>query len=124
MLSYIDNVIAPFVDSVREDLAVGKDQAALAIFDHFKGQLTPKVTQCLEKNNIQSVLVLPCCTDRLQPLDISVNKAAESFLTSKFQNWYAYQVTQQYNATAHDEELKASDKLRYVQNQLSLPQFK
>ena len=76
MLSYIDNV--------REDLAVGKDQAALAIFDHFKGQLTPKVTQCLEKNNIQSVLVPRCCTDRLQPLDISVNKAAESFLTSEF----------------------------------------
>ena len=76
MLSYIDNV--------REDLAVGKDQAALAIFDHFKGQLTPKVTQCLEKNNIQSVLVPRCCTDRLQPLDISVNKAADSFLTSEF----------------------------------------
>ena len=98
MLSYIDNV--------RENLAVGKHQAALAIFDHFKGQLTPKVTQCLEKNNIQSVLVPPCCTDRLQPLDISVNKAAESFLTSEFQNWYADQVTQQYNATAHDEEVE------------------
>ena len=72
MLSYIDNVITLFVDCVREDLAVGKDQAALAIFDHFKGQLTPKVTECLEKHNIQSVLVPPCCTDRLQPLDISV----------------------------------------------------
>ena len=83
MLSYIDNV--------RENLAVGKHQAALAIFDHFKGQ---------------SVLVPPCCTDRLQPLDISVNKAAESFLTSEFQNWYADQVTQQYNATAHDEEVE------------------
>ena len=55
MLSYIDNVIAPFVDRVREDL---------------------------------------------------VNKAAESFLTSEFQNWYGDQVTQQYNATAHDEEVE------------------
>ena len=54
MWSYIDNVIAPFIDCVREDLAVGKDQVALAIFDTFKGQLTPKVTQCLEKHNIQS----------------------------------------------------------------------
>ena len=47
MWSYIDNVIAPFIDCVREDLTVEKDQVALAIFDTFKGQLTPKVTQCL-----------------------------------------------------------------------------
>lgn len=28
----------------------------LAIFDHFKGQLTQKVSACLEKHNIHSVL--------------------------------------------------------------------
>ena len=63
----------------------------------------------LRKHNIQSVLVPPCCTNRLKPLDISVNKAAKSFLTFEFQNWYADQVTQQYNATIHDEEVEPID---------------
>ena len=37
----------------------------------------------------------PNCTDRLQPLDISVNKAAKNFLRSEFQNWYADEVAKQ-----------------------------
>ena len=51
MLAYIDKVIVPFVDRVREDLGVGEEQAALAIFDQFKGQTTPKVMEALEKHN-------------------------------------------------------------------------
>lgn len=30
--------------------------------------------------------------DRLQPLDLIVNKSAKDFLRSQFQNWYAKQV--------------------------------
>ena len=85
MLGYIEEVIVPFVDSVRDRLNVDQSQAALAIFDHFKGQLTDNVVQLLETFNIQSVLVPASCTDRLQPLDISVNKSAKSFLKSEFQ---------------------------------------
>ncbi len=40
MLEYIHGVIIPYVDSIRDTLGVGKEQAALAIYDHFKGQLT------------------------------------------------------------------------------------
>ena len=32
------------------------------------------------------------CTDRLQPLDISVNKAAKEFLRRQFHDWYAKQI--------------------------------
>ena len=39
MLEYIDNIIVPFVERVREHLKLGKEQAALAIFDHFRCQL-------------------------------------------------------------------------------------
>ena len=35
------------------------------------------------------------CTDRLQPLDVSVNKAAKEFLRRQFQEWYSEQVCQQ-----------------------------
>ena len=33
-----------------------------------------------------------CCTDRLQPLDLSVNKAVKNFLIKQFQDWYAKEV--------------------------------
>ena len=32
------------------------------------------------------------CTDRLQPLDISVNKSVKEFLRDKFQAWYSEQI--------------------------------
>lgn len=35
------------------------------------------------------------CTDRLQPLDVSVNKAAKEFLCRQFQEWYSELVCQQ-----------------------------
>ena len=71
---------------------MGQEQAALAIFDHFKGQLTDNVVALLEKHNIQSVIVPPNCTDRLQPLDLTVNRVAKSFLQCQFREWYATEV--------------------------------
>ena len=40
-------------------------------------------------------LIPPNCTDRLQPLDLSVNKAAKDFLRDQFREWYAKQVCMQ-----------------------------
>ncbi len=97
MVMYIEKVIVPFVNTIRNSLGVDENQAALAIYDHFKGQLTEKITMLLDKHNIQSVLVPPSCTDRLQPMDISVNKTAKSFLRSEFQKWYADEIAHQLN---------------------------
>ena len=52
MLQYIKEVIVPFVDRKREDLNLDADYPALAIFDHYKGQLTDNITQELEVNKI------------------------------------------------------------------------
>ena len=35
------------------------------------------------------ILVPANCTDRLQPLDVSVNRAAKQFMRAKFKGWYA-----------------------------------
>ena len=85
MVAYIECVVIPYMNGVHEMLGVGEDQAALVIFDHFKGKLTPKITELLEEN-ITSVLVPPGCTNHLQPLDVSVKISAESFLRSEFQS--------------------------------------
>jgi len=62
------------------------------MFDNFKAQCTPSFLSLLDKNNISIVMIPPDCTDRLQPLDLCVNKAAKDFLLGQFREWYAKQV--------------------------------
>ena len=62
------------------------------IFDNFKGQCTEEFLKFLDSNNIDVILILPNCTDRLQLLDLSINKAAKEFLRKQFHKWYAKQV--------------------------------
>ena len=102
MVEYIQEVIVPYVECVREELNK-PEQAALAIFNNFKGQLTEKVLQELEDNNIQSVLVPANCTDRFQPMDLSVNKSIKSFLRSQFSTWYSQEVFKQMEAHKQQE---------------------
>ena len=49
----------------------------------------------LKDSNILYVTVPGNCTDRLQPLDLSVNKPAKDFLRSKFQEWYGAEICKQ-----------------------------
>ena len=88
MIEYIKLIIIPYVEQKRKELKLSKNQAALALFDVFKGHQTP-VTSLLEEHNILVVPIPANCTDRLQPMDLSINKAAKDFMRSK---WYATQV--------------------------------
>jgi len=49
----------------------------------------------LEETKIHSCLLPPNTKDRLQPLDVAVNKPAKEFYRQKFQEWYSLQVPQQ-----------------------------
>ena len=89
MIQYIQNVIIPYVNSVRTD----DNEAALIIMDNFKGQTAPSITSLLEENNIHVCLLPPNTTDRLQPLDVAVYKSAKEFYRQKFQEWYSKQVS-------------------------------
>ena len=42
--------------------------------------------------NILIAIVPASCTDRLQPLDVSVSKPVKDFLRSKVQSWYSDQI--------------------------------
>uniref|UniRef100_A0A1X7TZ62 DDE-1 domain-containing protein n=1 Tax=Amphimedon queenslandica TaxID=400682 RepID=A0A1X7TZ62_AMPQE len=74
MKRYIEKVIVPFVSQKRESLKLQNDCPALAIFDSFKGQTTLGIFSLLESNNIIPIKVPANCTDKLQPLDVSINK--------------------------------------------------
>ena len=81
--------MVPFLKSKREALGLPTSQPALAIFGVFKGQQTDRFKQLLHANNIHMVVVLPNCTDKLQPIDLSINKPLKDAMKRKFQIWYA-----------------------------------
>lgn len=95
MKEYLKEIFIPYVQQKRQELGLPPNQAALALFDVFKGQQTESITSILEANNIIVVPIPANCTDRLQPMDLSVNKAAKDFMRQKFREWYATEVQKQ-----------------------------
>ena len=74
-----------YITEKRRSLGLADDYPALVLFDNFKAQITPNILTLLDKNNVNVVLIPPKCTDRLQPLDVSVNKAVKNQLRTQFQ---------------------------------------
>lgn len=101
-LRFFDNIIFPFVRKTRE----APSQKALVIMDNFSGQTTPSVMEKMEEEGIIVVMVPPGTTDRLQPLDISVNKPAKDFLREKFRHWYAEEVQKQLQAGVEETAIQ------------------
>ena len=95
MIDYVNHVILPYVSQKRKELGLDPKYPALVIFDYFKGQCQPSIFKVLEDNDIFYVLVPANCMDRLQPLDLSVNKPPKDFMKRKFQEWYANIILQQ-----------------------------
>ena len=95
MEDYINMIIVPYFEQTRLRLNLATNARGLVLFDNFNGQCTEKIFQLLEENDIDFVIIPANCTDRLQPLDLSFNKAAKMFLRSRFQDWFAQQVAAQ-----------------------------
>ena len=78
----------------RQELKLDINYPVLVIFDQFWGQCTENIFTLLEAKHV--LVVVPAnCTDRLQPLDVSMKKAAKDFLQSQFQEWYSEQICKQ-----------------------------
>ena len=75
-------------------MSLDQDAEAL-LFDFFKGQITPAVTNLLHKYNSIAIHALNNDRSIFQPLNISVNKSAKCFFTEKYQDWYANKVLKQ-----------------------------
>ena len=92
---YIKSILLPYLKQMRSTFSLKDDHPALVIYDRFKGQCTDRILSMLDDNNIRIVIVPANCTDRLQPLDVSVNKSAKEFLRRQFHQWYSDQVCSQ-----------------------------
>ena len=78
MKRYIEKIIVPFITKQREALHLDKSHPALALFNGFRGQTTAEKELLLQEYHIVSVQIPVNCTDKLQPMDISVNKPMKS----------------------------------------------
>ena len=95
MKQYIEKIILPYVTDKRKVLNLSHDHPALLIFDNFKAQTTSSFLELFDSYNLDIVLLPANCTDRLQPLDLSINKAAKDFLRLQFQDCYAKELHSQ-----------------------------
>ena len=113
MKRYIEKVIVPFVTEKRQKLKMDLTSPAAAIFDNFRGQTTESILSLLRSHNIIPIQLPANCTDKLQPLDISVNKPMKDHLKIRFQQWYAEEVKKQLE-TVSLEQVKVDVGLQVI----------
>ena len=65
------------------------------IWDVFKDQRTNKVLSKLASLNIVAVSVPANMTHFFQPLDLTVNREAKTFIKDQFTSWYSAQIQSQ-----------------------------
>ena len=82
-----EEMILSFVKGDRKRLS-NPDQAALLIFDVFRGQITDDVLNYFKENRIETVFFQAHMTNLLQPLDVTVNGYAKTFCRKRFNHWY------------------------------------
>ena len=63
------------------------------------------VLKVLEENNILAVETPPKCTDRIQPLDLAVNKSLKDQTKRQFQQWYSEAEKRIRSLASNDEKL-------------------
>ena len=96
-MHYAKNIILPYIRKVRSSQNLSKSQIALCIFDVFRAQMGEEFLDFLYENDIKVVYVPAFCTDRLQPLDVSVQKAVHNHFRQSFEDWYVDEIVIQLN---------------------------
>ena len=86
---YLQSIIIPYIKTKQHESGLDDTFPALVIFDVFKGQTTEAMFQLLRDNNIYVVTIPANCTDKLQPMDLSVNKALKNSMKQQFSEWYS-----------------------------------
>ena len=70
---------------------------SLVIVETFKRQDNEEVAKLSSENNWVLIIVPHNLTNNFQPLDITFNKPAKSFIEAKYNIWYTEQDTKQLN---------------------------
>ncbi|MCG8626611.1 MAG: hypothetical protein MJE68_32000 [Proteobacteria bacterium] len=87
-LCFFENIIFLYIKSVREETGA-PIQKGMVLMDNFSGQTTTSLLEKVEEGGIVIVVIAAGTTDRLQPLNVSMNKVAKNFERNiNFGHWY------------------------------------
>ena len=89
VLRFFEKVLNPYLQSKHVELELPPTQKTLVLLDVFRAHHTTEVLQKLAEANILAVFIPPNCTDKLQPLDLSVNKSFKNEMRKCFVEWYS-----------------------------------
>ena len=112
MLTYVEKIIKPYVEKVRERM--GSGQPALCIFDTFAAHKTQSVQKKLEEIKVKYVVIPPGCTGELQPLDLTVNDYFKRKLKGHFNDWYSDEVERELRGGLNPTTSKANFQLSVI----------
>ena len=79
--------------------------------DTFKGQDNDRLRELCSENYCKVVTVPHDLTNKFQPLDIRVHKAAKAFIQKVYNEWFSNEVATQLNRGADPIEIKITSKL-------------
>ena len=83
--NYFNKIIFPYLEKKCKDLKLEKNAKGLLILDVFMGQTKNAANELLQKNDIAVIHLPNNHTNLFQPLDVSVNKRAKCYLSSRYQ---------------------------------------
>ena len=110
-LKLVYKVIDPYVVEKRRELKLSTTQKALVIWDVFKGQMTDAVKENLHSLHLELVPVPANMTHLFQPLDLTVNGAAKSFMRKQFCTYYSSEVKKQLQSGKQLEDVEIDSQL-------------
>ena len=96
---------------MKEEYGYPEEQKSLIIMDTFKRQDNPTLEALCESNHCEIVIVPHNLTNKFQPLDLTVNKPAKSFMRNKFNTWFSEEVAKQLRKGKSPADVKVSLKL-------------
>ena len=110
-VSLFKKIIFPYLKSKKEELGYPKEQYSLIVMDTFKGQDNADIKKLCLKNDCELVIVPYNLTNKFQPLDISINQRAKTFVSHKFNTWYVDRVSEQLRKGVAPGDVKVSTRL-------------
>ena len=104
-------IVFSYLEKVKEENSIPKEQYSLVIMDTFKGQDNDILKELCDANFCEVVIAPHNLTNNFQPLDVSVNKSSEVFISNKYNSWFSKQVSAQLALGTELSKVKVSAKL-------------
>ena len=110
-IEFFDEIILPYLQQLKEEKGLPQEQHSLVIIDTFKGQNNDILKEFCSKNRCDVVIIPQNLTNKFQPLDLTVNKAAKRFIQHQYNDWFSDQVARQLKSGKDPTDIKVSSKL-------------